>query len=369
MSDILTPEQRAIILLSRLTFSENNETDLKSLLNKPIDWYEILRISINNKVLPLIWYNLQKRNNEGNIPSNIEKIMYFYYLGTRERNNILLKELDTIIQYMNSKNIPCIPLKGAYLIPNIYRDFGIRTMNDIDFMINHSNVSIVRAAMNELGYIEGEYEKDSNKIIAIKREKKIFWNMKMNNLFPFKKISDSDYVKISEFDFCFSLDFDLNYEIVDNMISRVKPQRANSSKYLCDSDFFIHLCCHLYKEATNAMWVMIEKDLNLIKFCDIREFVLHNMNSESIDEAIEIAKKYRLEKAVYYTLFYLNQIYSDGYELEAMKNLNISDDSFIYTYGAKDFGENVTWKKSFWQRIFSNNNRDELTDKPKYLGI
>lgn len=369
MSEILTTEQRVIILLSRLTFSENNETELKCLLNKKLDWYEILRNSINNKILPLIWHNLQKRNYEGFIPSNIEKIAYFYYLGTKERNTIYLNDLNVIIQHMNSKGIPCIPLKGAYLIPNIYKDFGIRTMNDIDCIINHSNVNKIRATMNELGYIEGEYEKDSNQIKAINREKKIFWNMKMNNLFPFKKVSDSDYVKISEFDFCFSLDLELNYETVDNMISRAKTEKSILSKNLCESDFFIHLCCHLYKEATNAMWVMIEKDLNLIKFCDVREFVLQKMTPESINEAIEFAKKYRLEKALYYTLFYLNQIYSDGYEVTAMKRLDISDDSFLFLYGSKDFGENIAWKKSFWQRMFSNNNRDELIDKPKYLNI
>ena len=34
-------------------------------------------------------------------------------------------------------------------------------------------------------------------------------------------------------------------------------------------DFFIHLCCHLYKEATTLPWVKMGRDMTFYKFCDI----------------------------------------------------------------------------------------------------
>ncbi|MDI9216427.1 nucleotidyltransferase family protein [Clostridium tertium] len=363
----LTNEQKTVILTSRLTFNTEDEENLNCLLKEELDWYEIFRIATKNKVVSLIWFNLHNRGYSDKIPSNLERIMYFYYLGTKYRNKSCLDNMKDILLKIEEKGVQCVPLKGGELIPELYKDLGIRSINDIDLMLKYSDTSSIRSIMNELGYIEGDYDESTNSIIKIGREKRILWKNKMNNLFPFKKITNSEYVHIFEFDFCFSLDLDLNNDPVNLMVSRANKENKYGHLSLRPSDFFIHLCCHLYKEATNAMWVIIGKDLNLIKFCDVREFFLNKLSKQDIREAIEFSKRYGLEKAVYFTLYYLKEIYNDGYEIELMEQLSIEDNEFINTFGNKDYGKDLEWKKDFWQRLFSNDNKDELQELPRYL--
>jgi len=38
---------------------------------------------------------------------------------------------------------------------------------------------------------------------------------------------------------------------------------------LCEEDFFLHLCGHLYKEAATLPWIQMKRDMTLYKYCDI----------------------------------------------------------------------------------------------------
>ncbi|WP_369819362.1 hypothetical protein [Tissierella sp. P1] len=96
---------------------------------------------------------------------------------------------------------------------------------------------------------------------------------------------------------------------------------------------------------------------------------MQRMDSDKLKYAISIAKGYNCAEAVYYVLYYLDKIYHDGYEEEALNELAINDNSFIFKYGEKDFGRAIKWKKAFFQRLFSLNNKDELESIPNYLKI
>ena len=108
------------------------------------------------------------------------------------------------------------------------------------------------------------------------------------------------------------------------------------------------------------------KDLNLIKFCDIREYMLHYVNEAEKNEAIRFSKDYCLEKSIYFAMYYLNLIYSDGYENQIMDNLNIQDKQFLNSFGEGKNDESF-FKRNFWERFFSCNNKDELTSKPSFF--
>lgn len=364
----LSKEQRLILLASRLTFSKEDEEKLSYLKTQPINWYEVVEMSLKNKVLPLVWNNLKLRGFTENdfIPYRLQQVLQFHYLGTKERNKKYFESMKVILAKMNDIGVECIPLKGAYLIPEVYKDNGVRTVNDIDFLIKKSDMLKVREAMNSLDYFEGEYDSVDNIIKKPKREKMILWKTQMNSMHPFKKVVDCEYTKFLEFDFSFSLDFELKTEPVDVMVSRAK--RGNNFLQLKPSDFFIHQCCHHYKEASNTAWVIFNSDINLIKFCDVREFIIREMNAKEFDDAISFAKEYGFEKAVYFTLFYLKIIYDDNYEEELLERLEIKDTSFLNKFGERDYDNPMVWKKDFWQRMFYSN-QDELIEKPKFDGF
>lgn len=369
--NILSDEEKLVVLSSRLTFSERDEEELEQLKIQKLNWMEIIRISIKNKVLPLVWNNLSARGYKSKeiIPQRLQQVINFYNIGTRERNKVYLEQLDLIAEALRNNGVNCVPLKGGYLIRNVYKDLGIRTVNDIDCMISRADVSKVRDVLRSLGYIEGEYDENQGQIIPVSREKLMLWKTKMYNLFPFRKLTASDYAKVVNFDFSFSMDLDIKTEPVDIMVGRSEQHQKDKHNYLRPSDFFVHQCCHHYREASNASWVMLDSDLNLIKFCDAREYILQEMNDSDFEEAITFAKTYGFEKALYFTLYYLNEIYGDGYEEALMHRLDIQDLSFLNAFGENDFGYSIQWKKNFWQRIFAESNKDEINEQAKYADI
>ncbi|MCD1258892.1 nucleotidyltransferase family protein [Paenibacillus athensensis] len=365
----LCREQQLIILFSRLTFTPEQTERVAELISEGIDWFLLLRYSVKNKVLPLVWHHLQSQGYRQEVPLRLGQIMNFYKLGTAERNQVYLRELSLVASAFGKNGIPCVPLKGAYLIPQMYKDRGIRTVNDMDCLIRKGDVKSVRSIMQGLGYVEGEYDKKTNTITPVNRERALLWQTNMNNLLPFLKLHDSEYAPVTQIDFSFSLDLELQKEPVEIMITGAVKDADSGFHYLNPAHFFIHQCCHHYKEASNASWVALNSDLNLIKFCDVREYILRFMNEEQLRNAVAFAKDTGLEKAVYFTLYYLKEIFDDGYEEQLLQEFEFSDTSFLYTYGQKDYGHTVAWKKGFWERLFSDTNKDELQKDAKYAAI
>lgn len=61
------------------------------------------------------------------------------------------------------------------------------------------------------------------------------------------------------------------------------------------NDFFLHLCCHLYKEATTLPWVEMNRDMTLYKYADIY-MLLDEMTEADIAELFARANDFELEK-------------------------------------------------------------------------
>jgi len=221
--------------------------------------------------------------------------------------------------------------------------------------------------MKELGYIQGEYDFNAKTFKPLSREKSLMWSTKINNLYPFKRIVESDYLTYTLVDFCFSLDLKRDFIPVEIMMDRAKIK--NNILCLDKEDFFIHLCTHLYKEAINTIDVVWGSDLNLIKFCDAREFITKQLDSNLSDKSIMFSIEHNLNYALYFVIYHLNVLYQDGYENKLLERLNITDLTFLNEYGHGILDKPQTWKKDFVARLFSKNNSDELSEMPKYLSI
>lgn len=356
----LNNEQRLLILLSRLSFILDEESDLIELANKDIDWYLLLCYAVKNKVLGFVYYNLDKYNLVDKLPKQIIRLIRFYYTGNALRNKIYIQEFERLATKFEEMNISYAPLKGIHLLTNLYKDMPGRSLNDIDCMIDYEQYKTIKQIMQSEGYEQTEYDDTSKTQVPIPRNKAIFWNLHMNNSYPFRKSVGDTFCERVNFDFCFGIDKN-NRKTVSDMLNRMdKKNQLNSY------DFFIHLCTHLYKEAVNDMWIWSGSDNNLVKFTDVREFSLKYMTDKDFHRALEIAEEEggNLLKAIHFTLFYLNEIFQDGYEQDLINRCKIDDSEYL-----QYFNESVKFKKNFWERLFSYSNVEELKETPKYLKL
>ncbi len=362
----LKKEMKFVLLNSRLTWDESVKEEVEKLIHENLEWNKIIDYSSKNKVLYLLFDNLMKSGYGEFIPKYFSSLIDDSCSCNYLRNEEKISELQNVQIEMYKNNISIAPVKGGYLIDNVYKNRKIRTTNDIDILIRRNDIRIIDEIMKSFGYKQGDYKRATNSILLPNTKKKMLYKTKMYNLLPYNKINYDIPNKTVIFDFSFALDFTLDTKPVEEMLN-MAIQTENGLELLPEH-FLVHMCCHHYREASNVAWILIGKDLNLIKFCDVREFILQKMDADSIAKSIRFCKKHSLEKAMYFTIYFTREIYNDGYEIDILKSLDIQDESFLYQFGEKDYNELQTRKKDFFTSLFSNN-QDEITQTPKYESL
>ena len=128
--------------------------------------------------------------------------------------------------------------------------------------------------------------------------------------------------------------------------------------------YLIHLCTHYYDEAKHAVTIQFAKDLNIIKLCDIREYIIRYLDSDGLSSLLIFAKKYNLQKQVYFTFYHIQIIYGDNFI--NLSDVNISNFDFLDEFGDNTLINQKHYTNLLLDRIFSCNNRRHLTQQPTF---
>lgn len=114
-----------------------------------------------------------------------------------------------------------------------------------------------------------------------------------------------------ELDVNFSLDFKPGREgsAVEAMLEDSRRSLFGSLYTLSLPDFFLHLCAHLFKEATVMSWVEMGRDLSLYKFCDLY-LLIDRFLEESLGREIQRrVESLRLRRECYYALLHTRRLF------------------------------------------------------------
>lgn len=357
--DDLSLEERIIIAYSFVKNKPNCFFEIKDLI---INWNKLFEYAISNHVLPIVWKNIRNYGKVFQFPKYNYDIAKAAYLYNIEKNKIYMQYLHYVKAELLKSKIKCQELKGSYLLDKIYEDYGLRTLGDIDILIYSKDKEKIENLLGKIGFFLGKYDAEKKKILTPSRNEMIKWKLNMSNLHPFAKKIDSNILSVIKLDFRFSLSDDLSDKPVNEIMDFICR-----TGYIKPAHVLIQLCSHLYDESKQSMNIIIGKDINLIKYIDIREYILQIMKEDDLNESVEFCIKYGLEKQLYYALYHLQLIYNDGYEEKYMNMLNIIDDSFLNTYGDNSISNEHVWNKTFFERMFSGDNRDELDELPKFF--
>ncbi|MBJ8030402.1 nucleotidyltransferase family protein [Bacillus cereus group sp. N21] len=364
----LTNEQQLLILASRLQLTKEQEDEIQMLLDKGINVPYLIELGTRHKVLQLITPHLIRNDKYKRINTSYKYLLQYNYIGNRYKNESRFKEIIPILKSFYEKNIRAIPLKGSLLAPQVYKDLGLRTMTDLDFLISPDTKTDASKALKSIGYQMGSYDWTNNKIVPVSREDELMWHMNAGNLYAHVKLTDEEFLRVNRVDFSYDVDlkknYDATYKLLEGAVDSVLF--GIPTKILDPNDFLIHLAFHLYKEATNVQFVFLHVDLNLIKFCDIREYVLYLEEIGELDwgKLAKRAVELNAEEAIFYSLYFTDYIYGGNFSDLLNKELKINDLSFLDKYGEVDYGSVRMWKKTFVERLFSENNSDEIETNP-----
>src|SRR6266404_7900788 len=125
-----------------------------------LDWSEVLRLAEYHGVLPLAARNLIEslclesgRVKEGRgLPPEVERSLRSAYEANLRRSLWFTAELARIMWHFERRQLRAVPYKGPVLAQSLYRDLGLRSFSDLDFLISPADFDRAKQALAEIGY-------------------------------------------------------------------------------------------------------------------------------------------------------------------------------------------------------------------------
>lgn len=159
-------------------------------------------------------------------------------------------------------------LKGAVLC-GLYPE-GYRRANDIDILVHTRDISVIGNILLDNGFKQGHII--NGRFEPAQRREIIESKMMRGETVPYIKRINLPEMKYLEVDINYSLDYkNSEKNTVDMLLNNTVNINIEGKKIrtLCGIDFFLHLCAHLYKEATVYPWIKMKRDMSLYKYSDI----------------------------------------------------------------------------------------------------
>ncbi len=316
-----------------------------------------------NRMQAVAYGTLKKHGLLGKVNREFRNSLEWAYTQNLEKNNSFFYCVRQVEKVLSVCNCKYAMLKGAYLCkayPN-----GYRTSNDIDLLVHPNDVTEVGNALLAIGFKQGNIR--NGKFELATRKEIIESKIMRGETVPYIKEINLPGMRFLEIDINFSLDYkpgdtDLIEEMMNNTLFvnlgnfRVRTLRAD--------DFFVHLCSHLYKEATTLPWIEMKRDMTLYKYCDIY-MLLNNASKEHIDFLFRRAKTLGMEKVCAFAVLQTAELFKfkNLYAVEIAKKHLESDSNFMHSiFSPKDKKELVFIEQDIFKRFFNTDRKNLLRE-------
>lgn len=318
-----------------------------------------------NRMQAVAYGTLKEHDLLGKVNREFRNSLRDAYMQNKEKN----KSYFACIRYVNTILRECTcryaMLKGAVLCG--YYPEGYRTSNDIDLLVMPEDVTQIGAVLLKAGFRQGNIR--NGEFVPATRKEIIESKILRGETVPYIKEVSLPCMRFLEIDINFSLDFKSGEtEALRKMLDRVKIYSVLDFKVpaLEESDFMIHLCAHLYKEATTLPWVQMKRDMTLYKFCDIYMLLSH-MDDEKTAAFFDRAKELGLEKICSFAVLYAAELFDvdNSAAVSIARNVLAIDPDFLHTVASPKDKTFLRYEEENIFRRFFFENRSVLLQEVK----
>lgn len=316
-----------------------------------------------NRMHGVAYGTLSKHGLLGKVNREFKNSLFIGYNQGIERNRSFYSCVEYVGNILDSSGCRYAMLKGAYLCRLYPR--GYRTSNDIDILTEQGNVTDIARALESAGFGRG-YIRNGEFEPATRREI-IESKMMRGETVPFIKEVGLEGMRFLEADINFSLDYKPDdRDLPGKMIAGSKIRKIDdfSVRTLRRDDFFIHLCAHLYKEATTLPWVEMMRDMTMYKYMDIY-MLLSGADKDMTDRIFERARELSLEKMCAFAIIQTAALFDfdNVHALSAARDILKDDLKFINTVVSPSEHKTYVYReKDVEKRFFSDNRRALLEE-------
>ena len=288
-------EKDLFLLLCR--YRDTDRKKLSRLIDDGAATPEVLGMLLANRMGGVAYHTLKETALWDKTDREFRNALRNAALLNEKMNEDFFACLGMLSAELDACGVPYALLKGAFLCA--WYPTGCRTSNDIDVLVAPEDVGKVSAGLKAAGFNQGHLKNGA--FVPASRQEIIESKMTRGETVPFIKEVNLPFMRYLEVDLNFSLDYKNSVDAsLKEMLSRTAVQTARNTRVrtLDPSDFLLHLCAHLYKEATTMPWVRMKRDMTFYKFCDLYA-LFRDFTAEKMDELFKRAVKLNLQIELY----------------------------------------------------------------------
>jgi hypothetical protein len=141
-----------LLLAAAASISPEIKERISGILDGAVDWKYLLDLAETHSITPLIAHTFLTSGLIKQIPQPYSERLNNDYHNNLYKNVILSDELSRLISIFHRFGIPIIPLKGTILAEQLYGNPGLRTVADIDIVVQPDKLSPASSLLLEIGY-------------------------------------------------------------------------------------------------------------------------------------------------------------------------------------------------------------------------
>jgi hypothetical protein len=153
LSHLLTPEEKLLLSICRLHFSEEQKSEIRGLMKDVKDWDRFVQLANNHGIIALTAYNIRENGLTDQVPDSAMKILDNGRMQSMIRNIWLLKRWKEVNTILTEAGIKHILLKGMALEYTVYGAKGLRQMTDNDILVKKDEAHKAWLLLQEYGFI------------------------------------------------------------------------------------------------------------------------------------------------------------------------------------------------------------------------
>jgi len=293
-----------------------------------IHWSKFLNKARDEGISALIYRNLSEKNiGDLQIPAEVlAELKNDYYLKAAE-NTLHFSELKAILTACNSARIAVMVLKGAALVSQVYANLAVRTMADIDLLIQKKDMKQTDTLFQKMDYAPidrsaEEVEPTSSYLTSLDYRKgrkdslsfHLHWHF-VNSSVPNESLTRN-------------IDMDNIWRDAPHVEIAGAPAQV-----LAPHHWIIHLCEHALR---------VRHSLNRLNFMtDIQEVILYYGKSLDWEKLIEESCAFNLNVFVYIGLFFTAKYLKTDIGEDVLSRLKSNKDGFGTKYFMNAVSKNI----------------------------
>lgn len=148
------PAAQFVRLCGGISLSSNTADRLRTLgigLNAD-EWRQVIHFAETEGMSALVYHHMAQSGLLAIAPDTTASTLADSYRQTLVTNSSLLNAQQAAISMLSSNGIQAIPLKGPSLALRLYRNIGLRPINDIDLLIHRRDIARIDQILLRHGY-------------------------------------------------------------------------------------------------------------------------------------------------------------------------------------------------------------------------